>query len=204
MQRKKSAAGKKSSGEDAPELGDESASKPETITGGGKVGRPATSPFDRKTQVRENVRAHRAKLKAAGITKVETYLPNAWHQFLQGTGKPLQELGAEAFALLLRETRRGHSGRSRKRLYGSGEGEIENAPAVSARDRHFEPAPMFGGFCVHTARLSRLEVARILRAVHPLFTGEWRQPPSGRRSPGTGQSSRRLALLQRQRKADCE
>ena len=103
MQRKKSAAGKKSSGADAPEPTDGVASKPETATGESKVGRPATSPFDRKTQVRENVRAHRAKLKAAGVTKVETYLPNAWHRFLQGTGKPLQELGAEAFALLLRE-----------------------------------------------------------------------------------------------------
>ena len=102
MQRKKSAAGKKSLGDDAPEPAAESASTPETATGESKVGRPATSPFDRKTQVRENVRAHRAKLKAAGVTKVETYLPNAWHQFLQGTGQPLQELGAEAFALLLR------------------------------------------------------------------------------------------------------
>ncbi len=104
MQRKKSVGGKKSSSEEAPEPGNEPVTKPEPDTGGGgKVGRPATSPFDRKTQVRENVRAHRAKLKAAGVTKVETYLPNAWHQFLQDTGKPFQELGAEAFALLLRE-----------------------------------------------------------------------------------------------------
>lgn len=103
MQRKKSATGEKSPSEDAPGPSDGAAPKPETATGEGKVGRPATSPFDRKTQVRENVRAHRAKLKAAGVMKVETYLPNAWHQFLQGTGKPLQELGAEAFALLLRE-----------------------------------------------------------------------------------------------------
>ena len=104
MQRKKSSEGKKDLSADPPESGNEPVTEPELGTGGGgKVGRPATSPFDRKTQVRENVRAHRAKLKAAGVTKVETYLPNAWHQFLQNTGKPFQELGAEAFALLLRE-----------------------------------------------------------------------------------------------------
>lgn len=67
-----------------------------------RVGRPPTSPLDRKGQVRENVRAHRAKLKAAGLEKVEIYLPKGWRRFLQDTGEPLQQLGLEAFALLLK------------------------------------------------------------------------------------------------------
>ena len=66
-----------------------------------RVGRPPTSPLDRKSQVRENVRAHRAKLKASGLEKVETYLPKAWQLFLQDSGESIQQLGLEAFALLL-------------------------------------------------------------------------------------------------------
>lgn len=68
-----------------------------------RVGRPPTSPHDRKTQVRENVRAYRAKLKAAGLVKTETFLPIAWHKFLNETGQTLQDLGVEAFTLLLRQ-----------------------------------------------------------------------------------------------------
>ena len=66
-----------------------------------RVGRPPTSPLDRKSQVRANVRAHRAKLKASGLEKVETYLPKAWQRFLQNSGESIQQLGLEAFALLL-------------------------------------------------------------------------------------------------------
>ena len=66
-----------------------------------RVGRPPTSPLDRKSQVRENVRAHRAKLKASGLEKVETYLPKIWQIFLQNSGESIQQLGLEAFALLL-------------------------------------------------------------------------------------------------------
>ena len=73
-----------------------------------RVGRPPTSPLDRKSQVRENVRAHRAKLKASGLEKVETYLPKAWQRFLQNSGESIQQLGLEAFALLLEK--RGASG----------------------------------------------------------------------------------------------
>lgn len=101
MQPKKSAASKKTSGGTAPKAagtGDES-EEPSTQV---RVGRPPTSPLDRKSQVRENVRAHRAKLKASGLEKVETYVPKAWQQFLQKSGEPLQQLGLEAFALLLK------------------------------------------------------------------------------------------------------
>ena len=64
MQRKKSATGEKSAEESASAAPGETAARAGTEAGG-KVGRPPTSPFDRKTQVRENVRAHRAKLKAS-------------------------------------------------------------------------------------------------------------------------------------------
>ena len=37
------------------------------------------------------------------MEKVDTYLPKAWRQFLHGCGEPLQQLGLEAFALLLKE-----------------------------------------------------------------------------------------------------
>jgi hypothetical protein len=72
-----------------------------------KRGRPKTSPHDPKTQGLLRVRNHRAKLKAAGLEKVETFLPSTWHEYLQSIGKPLQELGVEAFALLLRKRGKG-------------------------------------------------------------------------------------------------
>ena len=97
MQTKKSAAGQKSPG-DSPIAGEDPAASTQS-----RAGRPPTSPLDRKSQVRENVRAHREKLKAAGLEKVETYLPKAWRQFLREAGEPLQQLGLEAFALLLKE-----------------------------------------------------------------------------------------------------
>ena len=99
MQQKKGASPKKTaalaSAEQAAESSQPTDQKP-------KRGRPKTSPFDPKTQGLLRVRNHRAKLKAAGMEKVETFLPTAWHEYLQGIGKPLQELGVEAFALLLR------------------------------------------------------------------------------------------------------
>ena len=100
MQPKKSAAGKKTSGNSVSKrpIDEDEANATQS-----RVGRPPTSPLDRKGQVRENVRAHRAKLRAAGLEKVETYLPKAWRQFLQGSGEPIQQLGLEAFALLLKE-----------------------------------------------------------------------------------------------------
>ena len=98
MQTKKSAASKKVSGDPAPNPS--VAASPDAATQS-RVGRPPTSPLDRKSQVRENVRVHRAKLKASGLEKVETYLPKAWQQFLQNSGEPIQQLGLEAFALLL-------------------------------------------------------------------------------------------------------
>ena len=100
MQSKKSAVSKKNSGGSAPE---QTPAEPAVAETHSRVGRPSTSPLDRKSQVRENVRAHRAKLKAAGLEKVETYLPKAWQQFLQNTGEPIQQLGVEAFALLLQQ-----------------------------------------------------------------------------------------------------
>ena len=100
MQPKKSAAGKKSSAD--AESG-ESVGRDADTTTQSRVGRPPTSPLDRKSQVRENVRAHRAKLKAAGLEKVEIYLPKAWQQFLQNSDEPIQQLGLEAFALLLKQ-----------------------------------------------------------------------------------------------------
>lgn len=98
MQPKKNATGEKSSAPPAPDPTATGAADAITLK---RVGRPTTSPLDRKSQVRENVRAHRANLKAAGLEKVETYLPKAWRQFLQNSGEPLQQLGLEAFALLL-------------------------------------------------------------------------------------------------------
>ena len=98
MQPKKSAANKKTSGDGVPKAVED---KSEHTATHPRVGRPPTSPLDRKSQVRENVRAHRAKLKASGLEKVETYVPKAWQQFLQNSGESIQELGLEAFALLL-------------------------------------------------------------------------------------------------------
>ena len=102
MQRKKSATGEKSAEESASAAPGETAARAGTEAGG-KVGRPPTSPFDRKTQVRENVRAHRAKLKASGLEKVETYLPKEWVRFLRDANEPIQQLGLEAFTLLLQK-----------------------------------------------------------------------------------------------------
>ena len=104
MQPKKSAVSKKNSGAPVP---DSAVGVSEDDPTQSRVGRPPTSPLDRKSQVRENVRAHRAKLKASGLEKVETYLPKAWQQFLQNSGESIQQLGLEAFALLL--TKRGAS-----------------------------------------------------------------------------------------------
>ncbi len=98
MQSKKSAASKKNSGGPLP---DPAVGQSEDDLTQSRVGRPPTSPLDRKSQVRENVRAHRAKLKASGLEKVETYLPKAWQLFLQNSGESIQQLGLEAFALLL-------------------------------------------------------------------------------------------------------
>ncbi len=100
MQSKKGAAGKKSSGGSVPK---EAVGEDTTESAQARVGRPPTSSLDRKSQVRENVRAHREKLKASGLEKVETYLPKAWREFLQNSGEPIQQLGLEAFALLLKE-----------------------------------------------------------------------------------------------------
>ena len=100
MQSKKGAVGKKSSESSVPK---EAAGEDINEATQSKVGRPPTSPLDRKSQVRENVRAHREKLKASGLEKVETYLPKAWREFLQNSGEPIQQLGLEAFALLLKE-----------------------------------------------------------------------------------------------------
>ena len=99
MQPKKSAAGKKSVAEPVGEATDGGGANTATLS---RVGRPPTSPLDRKSQVRENVRVHRAKLKASGFEKVEIYLPKAWRQFLQNSAEPLQQLGLEAFAMLLK------------------------------------------------------------------------------------------------------
>ena len=98
MQPKKNATGEKSS---APPASDSGAAGTTDVLTQKRVGRPTTSSLDRKSRVRENVRAHRANLKAAGLEKVETYLPKAWRQFFQNSGEPLQQLGLEAFALLL-------------------------------------------------------------------------------------------------------
>ena len=98
MQPKKSAANKKISGAGVPKAVEGESEMAATHS---RVGRPPTSLLDRKSQVRENVRAHRAKLKASGLEKVETYVPKAWQQFLQNSGKSIQELGLEAFTLLL-------------------------------------------------------------------------------------------------------
>lgn len=98
MQPKKSAAGKKSVTGAAGEATDGGGANAATPS---RVGRPPTSLLDRKSQVRENVRVHRAKLKASGFEKVEVYLPKAWRQFLQNSVEPLQQLGLEAFAMLL-------------------------------------------------------------------------------------------------------
>lgn len=98
MQPKKSAASKKVSGDAASQSAEDGSQPAPTQS---RVGRPPTSSLDRKSQVRENVRVHRAKLKASGLEKVETYLPKAWQQFLQKSGESIQQLGLEAFALLL-------------------------------------------------------------------------------------------------------
>ncbi len=100
MQSQKGVACKKSSGGSVPK---EAVGEDRNEATPSKVGRPPTSPLDRKSQVRENVRAHREKLKASGLEKVETYLPKAWREFLQNSGEPIQQLGLQAFALLLKE-----------------------------------------------------------------------------------------------------
>ena len=105
MQSKKSAANKKVSGDAASQTAQDGSQHAPAQP---KVGRPPTSPLDRKGQVRENVRAHRAKLKASGLEKVETYLPKAWQQFLQNSGESIQQLGLEAFTLLLEKRGASH------------------------------------------------------------------------------------------------
>ena len=100
MQPKKRVVSEKSAenSPDHPANGDETVAATQS-----RVGRPRSSPLDRKGQLKENLRAYRARLKALGLEKVETHLPKAWHQFLHDSGEPLQQLGLQAFALLLKE-----------------------------------------------------------------------------------------------------